>query len=89
MCLCLTLCLYTGPVYEAVMSTSAQPTAMPDNLASPQAKLVYLALLRTETATATDLQQQLGLSKLTLFAVLESLVAKDLVRRTESGYVNR
>ncbi|WP_436344893.1 MarR family transcriptional regulator [Natronorubrum sp. FCH18a] len=59
---------------------------MPDELASAQAKLVYLALHIAEEATATDLQQLVGLSKLTLFAVLETLVTKDLVQQTEDGY---
>lgn len=69
------------------MSTSTRPIAMPDDLPSPQTKLVYLSLLQAENATATDLQERLGLSKLTLFAVLESLVASNLVARTEDGYV--
>lgn len=69
------------------MSTSTRPIAMPDDLTSPQTKLVYLSLLQAENATATDLQERLGLSKLTLFAVLESLVASNLVARTEDGYV--
>ncbi|MDS0476880.1 helix-turn-helix domain-containing protein [Natrinema sp. 1APR25-10V2] len=71
------------------MSTSQQLTAIPADLTSPQAKLVYLSLLVIEDATATDLQELLGLSKLTLFAVLESLVAKDLVQRTEDGYASQ
>ncbi|WP_226482855.1 helix-turn-helix domain-containing protein [Natrinema amylolyticum] len=70
------------------MSTSQQLIAIPDDLTSPQTKLVYLSLL-TEDATATDLRERLGLSKLTLFAVLESLVEKDLVYRTEDGYASR
>lgn len=71
------------------MSTSEQSIAVPDKLVSPQAKLVYLALLIMEDATATDLQQLLGLPKLTLLAVLESLAEMDLVHRTEAGYVSR
>ncbi len=73
-----------------MMSTSKpsneQRLTMPDELASAQAKLVYLALHIAEEATATDLQQLVGLSKLTLFAVLETLVTKDLVQQTEDGY---
>lgn len=71
-----------------MMSTSEQPIAVPDKLAS-QTKLIYLSLLITEEATAIDLQQLLELPKLTLLAVLESLVEIDLVRRTEDGYVSR
>ncbi|WP_254761969.1 MarR family transcriptional regulator [Natrinema marinum] len=71
------------------MNTSNQHQPVPDEIASPQAKLVYLSLRVGGQARATDLQRTLGLSKLTLFAVLESLTAKDLVRRTEGGYVCR
>lgn len=71
-----------------MMSTSEQPIAVPDKLAS-QTKLIYQSLLITEEATATGLQQLLELPKLTLLAVLESLVEIDLVRRTEDGYVSR
>ncbi|WP_222914292.1 helix-turn-helix domain-containing protein [Natrinema sp. SYSU A 869] len=71
------------------MSTSQQQTAIPDNITSPQAKLVYLSLLMTEDATVTDLQELLGLSKLTLFAVLESLATKDLIHQTEDGYASQ
>lgn len=72
-----------------MMSTSEQRPAIPDELTSPQAKLVYLSLLVADEARATDLQRMLGLSKLTLFAVLESLSTKGLVQRTEDGYVCR
>lgn len=69
-----------------MMSTSEQRLTIPDELASPQAKLVYLSLLVGDGTRATELQRMLGLPKLTLFAVLESLAAKDLVQRTEDGY---
>ncbi|WP_342746479.1 hypothetical protein [Natrinema ejinorense] len=48
-----------------------------------------MSLLVADEPKATDLQGLLGLSKLTLFAVLESLTANELVRRTEAGYVVR
>ena len=70
-----------------MMSTSEQRLSVPDELASPQAKLVYLSLLVGDEAKASDLQEMLGLPKLTLFAVLDALAAKDLVTRTEGEYV--
>ncbi|ADB63015.1 hypothetical protein Htur_4193 (plasmid) [Haloterrigena turkmenica DSM 5511] len=69
-----------------MMSTSKQQFAVPDDLESPQAKLVYLALRQTDAATASELQHRLDLSKLTLFPLLASLVANDYVQRTENGY---
>lgn len=71
-----------------MMSTSIQQPTVPDELTSPEAKLVYLALCTTEEATATELQQQLGLSKLTLFPILNSLRQHNLITRTEAGYAH-
>lgn len=73
----------TGEYQQA----ASDELTVPDELSSPQAKLVYLSVLVTEEAEATDLQQMLGLSKLTLFAVLESLAARDLIQRTGDCYV--
>ncbi|ELY55667.1 helix-turn-helix domain-containing protein [Natronococcus jeotgali] len=75
-----------------MMSTSSQEMVAPNreealpDLDSPRTKLVYLALSMRGTATATDLQRLLGLSKLTLLPILRSLVRRDLVARTEGGY---
>ncbi|MCW8173171.1 MarR family transcriptional regulator [Natrialba swarupiae] len=71
------------------MSTSEQNLAVPDDLASPQAKLVYVALYATGEATLRELQRLLGLSKLTLLPTLESLVSRKYARRTEGGYASR
>ena len=66
--------------------TAANELTVPDEVTSPQAKLVYLTLLITDEARATDLQQLLDLPKITLFAVLESLATQDLVQRTGEYY---
>lgn len=73
-----------------MMSTSEhqQPT-VPEEIDAPQTKLVYLSLLVLEEATVSELQQLLGLSKLTLLPILRSLVADDRVRSTEVGYACR
>ncbi|SIS18424.1 transcription initiation factor IIE, alpha subunit [Natronorubrum thiooxidans] len=72
-----------------MMSTSTQQFTVPDDLMSPQTKLVYLSLHVLEEPTVTELQELLALPKLTLLSVLESLVSKDLARRTEGGYVGQ
>lgn len=72
-----------------MMSTSEQRPALPDDIGSPQTKLVYLTLLVTEETTVTELQQLLGLPKLTLLPILTSLVAKGLVQHTEDGYASQ
>ena len=76
-----------------MMSTSSQKIAVPEQkiaavseLGSPQTKLIYLALLATEEATTTELQQMLDLPKLTLLPILTSLVRQDFAQRTEEGY---
>lgn len=66
-----------------------EPTTDLSALPSPQAKLVYLSLLGTEEATATELQGVLGLSKLSLLPTLQVLVAAELVVRTDDGYAVR
>ncbi|GAB3665021.1 hypothetical protein GCM10028856_04840 [Halopiger thermotolerans] len=71
-----------------MMSTSEQLLTTPDDLASPTTKLVYLVLQIEGQATVTDLQRGLGLSKLTLLPVLESLRQRNYVERTEGGYAS-
>lgn len=69
------------------MTPTSEPLpTLPDELTAPRTKLVYLTLLVAEDASATELQELLGLSKLTLFAVLESLITSGLAYRTEDGY---
>ncbi|MEY7850365.1 MarR family transcriptional regulator [Natrarchaeobius sp. A-rgal3] len=72
-----------------MMSTSEQKLAVPNDLTSPQTKLVYVALLVTGETTLSELQRLLGLSKLTLLPTLESLVSREYARRTEGGYASR
>jgi len=69
-----------------IMATTDHHLAVPDELESSQSKLVYLALSELEEASVTELQQRLQLSKLTLLAVLDSLVTHDHARRTAEGY---
>ncbi|ELY52112.1 hypothetical protein C493_16584 [Natronolimnohabitans innermongolicus JCM 12255] len=69
-----------------MMSTSEQQLSLPDDLTAPQTKLVYVTLQSVGEATASDLQDLLGLSKLSLMPVLTSLVANDYIVRTEDGY---
>lgn len=70
----------------AVTSQRPELEAIPEEIQSPSAKLVYLYLAAAGDATVTELQRRLGLSKLTLFSVLDALAAEDLVRETDSGY---
>lgn len=60
---------------------------LPDELDSPRAKLVYLALAITDRATISELQETLDVPKLTLLSVLDALAGRGLVERTDDGYV--
>ncbi|GAA0230444.1 hypothetical protein GCM10009000_052200 [Halobacterium noricense] len=54
---------------------------MPDELASPRAKLVYLYLTTTRTATLDELQNGLGLPKMSLYTIVRTLRERDLVEQ--------
>ncbi|OLZ42206.1 hypothetical protein A6E15_15065 [Natrinema saccharevitans] len=60
---------------------------LPAELESAQSKLVYLSLEATGEATATDLQEALGLRKLAILSVVGSLSSRGLLEETEAGYV--
>ena len=55
--------------------------AVPDELSSAEAKLVYLFLLVRGTATVDELGDALDLPKLSLFSILQTLGKRDLVVR--------
>ena len=55
--------------------------AVPDDLTSSEAKLVYLFLLVRGTTTVDELGDALDLPKLTLFSILQTLRNRDLVVR--------
>ena len=74
---------------NVLMSTSEHQLTVPDDIGSPQAKLVYLALVVAEGATLTQLQFRLQMSKLTLIPIVRSLVSNEYAQRTEDGYVCR
>lgn len=59
----------------------AEPIALPDDLSSSQAKLVYLYLRVRGTVTVDELGSALGLPKLSLFSILQTLDRNDLVVR--------
>lgn len=60
---------------------------LPAELESAQSKLVYLYLEAAGEATATDLQEALGLRKLAILSVVGSLSSRGLLEETEAGYV--
>jgi MarR family transcriptional regulator, organic hydroperoxide resistance regulator len=67
--------------------TTAQLDPIPTEIASPQAKLVYLYLEATGSATASDLNEALSMKKLAVLSVLNSLSSQDLVEQEDGAYV--
>lgn len=60
--------------------------AIPAEITTPRAKLVYFALEVTGGATVHELQELLSLRKLTLLSILDSLSKQSLVEYTGSQY---
>lgn len=64
------------------MSVRASQTApIPDELASPRAKLVYLYLTTARSATMDELQNGLGLPKMSLYTIVRTLRERELVKQ--------
>jgi hypothetical protein len=64
----------------------ASPETLPEDIASPRAKLVYLYLDVTETATVEDLQGCLDMKKIDLLSVLNSLTSAGHVANDDGSY---
>jgi predicted transcriptional regulator len=66
---------------------SADSIAVPEELSATESKLVYLFVATADGATVDDLQSSLGLTRLTLFPVLDTLSERGLVEQTDGTYV--
>jgi MarR family transcriptional regulator, organic hydroperoxide resistance regulator len=60
---------------------------LPSTFETSGAKLVYLYLDLTGEATIDELQAALGMRKVTLYSLLQTLTATDLVDREGTEYV--
>ncbi|WIV68583.1 MarR family transcriptional regulator [Natrialbaceae archaeon AArc-T1-2] len=60
---------------------------VPEELASPRAKLVYLYLDAAGGATVDDLNQTLAMKKIAILSVLNELASNDLVEKNGDEYV--
>jgi DNA-binding MarR family transcriptional regulator len=69
--------------------TGAGPTTrteLPSELRSPRAKLVYLYLSTHGDATVGQLQEGLGMKKITLYSILGTLRERGVVERREERF---
>lgn len=62
---------------------------LPDGVTSPRAKLVLLFLRVEVEARAEEIARTLGLTRLSLYPVLDALVAAGHVERLGDAYVAR
>jgi predicted transcriptional regulator len=60
---------------------------VPDALCSAESKLVYVFLAASDGATVAELHEALGLRKISLFPVLNTLAEYDVVARDGTRYV--
>ncbi|MDL5360642.1 helix-turn-helix domain-containing protein [Halalkalicoccus sp. NIPERK01] len=61
--------------------------ALPEELRSAGAKLVYLYLAVENEATIDELQAILGMRKVTLYPLLQTLTRNGLVEKVDTRYV--
>jgi len=69
-----------------VAQTASRSLALPAEVESPRAKLVYLYLQTAGDATVSDLRDELDVPKLTLFSVLKTLRSNGLVEAEGERY---
>jgi DNA-binding MarR family transcriptional regulator len=68
------------------MQTRTPRTTVPAELNSPRAKLVFLYLSTHGASTVADLEDGLGMRKMTLFSILGTLEERGLVERSTETY---
>jgi DNA-binding MarR family transcriptional regulator len=66
---------------------SVDLAAVPDGIESPRAKLVYVYCSVSGGATTDQLCDNLSITRLTLYPILESLKERELIEREDDQYV--
>lgn len=68
------------------MESKSRPV-VPDDIASPRAKLVYLYVATTDGATIERVRDDLGITTGSLLSIVATLRERGYVERTETGLV--
>jgi transcription initiation factor IIE alpha subunit len=68
----------TSKMIETETARTAAP-ALPPELQSPRAKLVYLFLTTKGAATVTEMGESLGMKKISLYSILKTLKREGIV----------
>ena len=71
-----------------MMAPAADRFDVPDDLTAADSKLVYLFVAVSDGATVDELQSSLGLKKISLFPVLDTLSERGLIARDDDEYVD-
>lgn len=69
-----------------ISQQTPKAASLPAELESAKAKLVYLYLSTAGDATLADLQQDLGVKRLSLYGILGTLRERGLVKRDGDSY---
>lgn len=66
---------------KMIETETARPAApaLPPELQSPRAKLVYLYLTTKGTATVSEMGESLGMKKISLYSILKTLKREGMV----------
>ncbi|MFB6123893.1 MAG: helix-turn-helix domain-containing protein [Haloferacaceae archaeon] len=72
---------------SAMESPEMRSPTLPAELVSAESKLVYLFLESTDGATIDDLHESLGMKKITIYPVLDSLREHGLVARDGQSFL--
>jgi DNA-binding IclR family transcriptional regulator len=70
-----------------MIQQSSTDVAVPADLNSPRAKLVFLYLSTHEGATIGELQENLAMKKIALYSILKTLRERGLVGQETDRYV--
>lgn len=70
----------------AVAEPSTEPLSLPEEIASPRAKLVCLYLASEGRTTVDELADRLSMPKMALFSVLGTLSGRGLVEADGDAY---
>ena len=78
----------SGPEFDPHAAPGREPSdpcRLPDELTSPTAKLVYLAVSSSPGRTVEELSRDLGIPTLSLYPVTDTVVRAGWIGRTPDG----
>ena len=71
---------------ETETAPATATPALPPELQSPRAKLVYLYLTTNGSATVSEMCESLGMKKISLYGILKTLRKEGMIDHTDETY---